>query len=226
MGNNWRLSPSDFAFMWEECSRCYYLKIVHRVGQPGGMPGIFSKIDSMMKRYFANRRTEDFAPELPGGSVVLGERMVESAPIALPGRSSTCSLRGKFDAVLGFDDGSYGVVDFKTTAIKPERARTYFRQLHSYAYALENPAAGKLGISPVTRLGLLCIEPLEMLSYRDGDYAYRAHPTWVECPRDDGPFLRFLGRVVDVLDQPDPPDSRPGCKWCEYRDAVRRATSG
>ena len=29
-----RLSPSDFAFLWEQCKRCFYLKVVHGIRQP------------------------------------------------------------------------------------------------------------------------------------------------------------------------------------------------
>ena len=47
--------------------------------------------------------------------------------------------RSAAQAEVQEDDAGRGVsVDFKTTAIQPERARTYFRQRHSYAYALEN----------------------------------------------------------------------------------------
>jgi len=31
---NYRLSPSDFAFLYEGCKRCYYLKVVHGISQP------------------------------------------------------------------------------------------------------------------------------------------------------------------------------------------------
>jgi len=29
-----KLSPSDFAFLWEQCKRCFYLKVVHGIRQP------------------------------------------------------------------------------------------------------------------------------------------------------------------------------------------------
>jgi ATP-dependent exoDNAse (exonuclease V) beta subunit len=47
------------------------------------------------------------------------EKWVESQPISLPGHLSTSYIKGKFDTVVRFEDGSYGVVDFKTSTSKP-----------------------------------------------------------------------------------------------------------
>ena len=69
-----------------------------------------------------------------------GEEWVESTPIEVPGRESTCFIRGKFDTVLRFDDDTYGVVDFKTSRISPKHLAKYSRQLHAYAHA---PANGR-----------------------------------------------------------------------------------
>ena len=223
MAANWRLSPSDFAFLWEECRRCFYLKVVRRFDRPRAqMPGIFAKIDSMMKRYFDALTTADIALALPSGTVEFSDKLVESRPVVFPGHESTCFIRGKFDTVVRFDDGSYGVIDFKTSGAKGGQGQRYSRQLHSYAYALENPAPGRLHLAPVSRLGLLCVEPVEMLSYGEGSYAYRSEPAWIDCPKDDGAFMEFLREVLDVLDAPEPPQAGPDCRWCQYRDEARQ----
>ena len=184
------------------------------------MPGIFSKIDSIMKRFYDGKTTTEISPELPPGIVAFGEKMVESVPIALPGRQTTCYIRGKFDTAVRFDDGSYGVVDFKTSATRSHQVGLYSRQLHSYAYALENPAEGKPGLAPVSRLGLLCVEPVEMLPWDESSYAYKAQPTWIECTRDDQTFMAFISEVLAVLDGPQPPEAGPRCTWCKYREAA------
>jgi hypothetical protein len=222
MPEHWKLSPSDFAFLWEQCRRCFYLKVVRGVAQPITMPGIFNRIDSILKQYFAGKSTGEIAPVLPPGTVVFGEKWVESSPIAVPGHRSTCFIRGKVDSLVGFEDGSYGVVDFKTSSARGHQLPLYARQLHSYAYALENPAPGKLNLAPVSRLGLLCVEPVEVLSLEEGGYAYRVKPTWIECPRDDGAFLAFIGQVLAVLDLPEPPASGPTCRWCRYVEKAQQ----
>jgi ATP-dependent exoDNAse (exonuclease V) beta subunit len=86
------------------------------------------------------------------------EHWVESRPLAVPGQASSCFVRGKFDTVVRFDDGGFGVVDIKTSAQNSEHIPLYARQLHAYACALEQAAPGRLALSPVRRLGLLVYE--------------------------------------------------------------------
>lgn len=114
--NNWKLSPSDFTFLWEECPRCFFLKIVENRPRPWTpFPGVFKKIDAAENQFFAGRSTKDISQTLPDGVVEYGEKWVESDPIAVPGHRDTCFIRGRFDVVVHFQDGTYGVVDFKTT---------------------------------------------------------------------------------------------------------------
>ena len=74
-----------------------------------------------------------------------------------------------------------------------------------------------LSLAPVSKMGLLCVEPVEMLTFGEGSYAYRSEPTWIECHRDDEAFKAFLGDVLTILDRPEPPESSSGCTWCQYR---------
>ncbi len=32
---NWKISPSDLTFLWDECPRCFYLKVRHKFKRPG-----------------------------------------------------------------------------------------------------------------------------------------------------------------------------------------------
>ncbi len=220
---DWKLSPSDFAFLWQECKRCFYLKVVSGFPRPRSiMPKIFTSIDSQMKTYFGGKRAAEVVPALHGGTLELGEKWVESRPIAVPGRSSRCFLRGRLDTLVRFDDGTYGLVDFKTADRNPEHLALYSRQLHAYAWALENAASGKLALSPVTRLGLLVFEP-KMFSQRSECKAELAGAlSWLEISRDDDAFRSFLAEVLAVLDQASPPAGAPDCPWCRYRDLSRR----
>jgi len=220
---NWKLSPSDFAFLWEECTRCFYLKVAMGFRRPRTpMPKVFNRIDSIMKEHFKGKNSAAISPALPPGVVEHAERWVESRPISLPGRSSTCFIRGKFDTAIRFEERSYGVVDFKTAGSNAAHVALYGRQLHAYAYALENPAPGRLSLAPVSRLGLLCVEPVNMVNMEDGSSVYRTEVHWIECPRDDSEFLKFLDGILEILERPDPPAASPTCPWCRYRDAARR----
>lgn len=214
-----RLSPSDFSFLWEDCRRCFYLKVVRGLPPPKGpMPAMFTKIAGLQDRYFSGRRTEELMPALPPGTFRFGEQKVRSKDIVLEGRDTGCQIVGRFDTVVEFDDGSYGIVDFKTSETKAAHKSNYGRQLHAYAYALENPATGALSISPVSVLGLLCLDVVEFgQGLKRSDLFYlRCNPVWVPVPRDDGQFLQFIGDVLDVVSQSSPPPASPGCRVCQY----------
>lgn len=219
---NFKLSPSDFAFLWEDCKRCFYLKISAGFRRPPGpFPRIFGTIDNAMKDCFMKKRTEEIVAAMPPGVVAFGEEWVESTPIEVPGRDSTCFIRGKFDTVLQLDDDTYGVIDFKTTRVSPKHLAKYSRQLHAYAWALENPAPDKFTVAPVTKLGLLVYEPWRFSHEINDDAALTGKLAWVEIPRDDDEFINYLSEVVEVLELPEAPPARRSCAWCKYRDASR-----
>ena len=92
-----RLAPSDFAFLWEECPRCFYLKVHRKMYRPRApFPSIFSNIDMAMKRHFKGLRTQDVLPEMPPGTFLCDEEdaWVECEPIRPPGRRHSVYIRG------------------------------------------------------------------------------------------------------------------------------------
>lgn len=222
-----KLSPSDFAFLWEQCKRCFYLKVVHNIRQPSmPMAAIFKKLEGLQMGFYDGKRTTDLIPALPPGIIRCGEQAVESEPVELEGGGGWF-LYGKIDSLIEFDDGSWGVLDFKTTTITPEKGKTYGRQLHSYAYAFENPAAkprihkGKApGLSPISKLGILCFEPSELKFEPSGHQTYRGKVEWIEIPRDKDAFLHSVGEATKVLTGPLP-DPSPECEWCGYASRMK-----
>ena len=223
MNNTYKLSPSELTFLWDECQRCFYLKVVRKFNRPGmPFPKIFTRIDRLMKDFFYQLPTDEISPELPSGQVAYADKWVYSAPITFPHHSASCYIRGIFDTVLQFDDQSYAVVDFKTTQPKAEHINFYSRQLHAYSYALENPNPGKFSLQPVKTLGLLCVEPVEMNRTSNGNLAYEGQVTWLDCPKDEQAFLAFIDQVLAVLDQPEPPPANPNCGFCSYREDARQ----
>ena len=76
---------------------------------------------------------------MPGGTFIKGpgDKFLESTNIDCGG-NNVGYISGKGDAFLELDDGSFAVVDFKTSALTQEGALSYSSQLHAYKYALEN----------------------------------------------------------------------------------------
>jgi hypothetical protein len=177
----------------------------------------------LMKDYFEGKPTAEISPLLPAGAVKFGEKWVTSEPIFLPGHAIGCYVKGKFDSLVEFSDSTFGVVDFKTSQAKPEHVTFYSRQLHAYTYALEHPAAGSPTLSPITRMGLLCVEPVLMDKSPGGQIAYMGKMTWLECPKDEAGFLAFLDGVLTILEKPEPPEPGPNCSFCRYREVARQS---
>jgi hypothetical protein len=211
------LAPSAFAFLWEECTCCYYRQVVQNVRRPSGpFPSIFVKIDSAMKRRFAADEWHSFGTSQPEFTIAHAEQMIQSTPIRFPGRSIAIALRGKFDSILRFRDGQMVVCDFKTSPIKPEHIDKYGIQLHSYAYALEHPDGRSLSIPSIDALGLAAFEP-GVFAYDGNDSAMLSGAMrWIDVPRNDAAFMNFLEDVAAVLDQPHPPAPSVNCQYCRY----------
>ena len=220
----YKLSPSMLTFFWDECPRCFYLRVVMGIDRPAmAFPKVFTRIDSLMKGLFAGKPTSALDPSLPPGRVARQGGWVTSAPIEFPGVAASCYIKGAYDSILAFDDGSYAVVDFKTSTPSRQHIAFYGRQLSAYAYALEHPASGGVRLSPISKLGLLYLDPVDI--DHGGDHkriVYGGEVTWQELPLDEAGFLSFLRGVLEVLSLPEPPPAHPECGFCAYRDDARR----
>jgi CRISPR/Cas system-associated exonuclease Cas4 (RecB family) len=214
---NFKISPSDLTFLYSGCKRCFYLKLRYGISQPSiPLPSIFTKIAGLLKTYYDGKRTEALHMELPPGVVKYGEKWVESKNVILKGHSDTCFIKGRFDVVVQFDDGTYGVIDYKTGNPEGESSCLYTRQLHLYAFALENPAPGALGLSPITTLGLLYFHPQAVSQTRIDWLSFDAEIKLIKVERNDEEFLDFMGRVLSLLESSMPPAPNANCGWCSY----------
>ncbi len=218
MPNNYKISPSELTFLYQECKHCFVNKIKYGIARPSiPIPGIFSTIASLQKDYFSDKRTEDFCPDLPPGQVVLGEKWVQSKPITFDGIESTCYIKGRFDVVMALDDGTYLLGDFKTGNPSTEKSEMYGRQLHAYSYALEHPDAGALSLGPITKLGLLYFTPDRYDQADIPRQALAGDLTWIEVEHNSEDFLGFMNDVLLLLDGDAPSPDPANCDWCRYR---------
>ncbi len=207
----WALSPSDFAFLWDECPRCYKKVVLKQPRPRTPFPKVFTLIDRAMKDFYLGERAEELAEGMPPGVIGSPDRWVKSEALALPGCPSSVVIRGRLDALVACDDDTTGVIDFKTAEPSGNHIATYSRQLHAYAVALEHPSGGRP--TSVSSLGLLCFLPDEYEA-AERRAALLGEVEWIEIPRDDAAFQAFLCEVAAVLEHPEPPDGSPGCVWC------------
>ena len=208
--NMFRLSPSDFKYLWEECPHCFYQKVHHNIRQPSiGIPSIFTRMSSMLQNNIQGKNLNDLATELPSGKFILKEGYLKSKPLP----SGKSYINGRFDLLVQFDDGTYGAVDVKMTDLKDEDLDKFDRQLHAYKYALENPAEKE----PITisKIGLLIVAPTDIKPHK-GHIYYKAKPVWKEIPINMDNFFLFIKEVEDLLNGPVP-EPTDTCAWCQYK---------
>jgi hypothetical protein len=215
-----KLSPSDLTFLWDECPRCFYEKC-HGVRQRPrtAFPSVFNRIDKANRGFYAGKSTAWVSPSLPPGVLECSEQFLRSQDITVPGHDAACWISGKTDCIARFDDGTFGLIDFKTANPGDGHTALYIRQLWAYVYCMEHPAKDSPQLAPVTHMGLLCIQPetMQMLIGDKPACLLNATPVWKPRKADEDSFLRFVGRVLDVLEPPEPPESAAACQFCAYR---------
>ena len=233
-----RLSPSSLTFLHDECPACFWHHYNGRPRPATAFPKVFGALDNAQKDFFVGRSVKEVSRSLPAGVVQRGKR-VKSETIALPGTSYRVQFGGDTDTIFKFSRAGYGVCDFKTSAPSDDAAALYGRQLHAYAIALERPAGDAMPLAPVSRMGLVCFPPDDMIELpvvksargpkeasRTKDatrtksstkqFAYRTSAVWVEVERDDEAFLYFVADAVKLITRRTMPRSAPNCGWCRW----------
>lgn len=216
-----RITASSLAFL-PECTSCQWYS--HNCTKPPRgipMPKIFTAIDGINKHYYDGLECKDISPSLPPGKLGHGNLFLESEEIPIPGHSPVV-FTGKIDTLATFDNNAgFGILDFKTSNPRVEHIPEYQWQLGAYALMAEHPAPKRPHLFPVTRLGLVCLTPYEMLRGKTGKLGYLVRPEFIPLVRDDQALLDFVAtKVLDVIELPSQPPPSPDCQWCQYRDCV------
>jgi CRISPR/Cas system-associated exonuclease Cas4 (RecB family) len=206
----YKLSPSDFAYLYEECKCCYYLKIKHGIYRPSSpFPAVFGAINSLLQGVLIGKDLRTLNPILPEGIVESQEGFIESKQV--PG--TNVYVRGKYDLLVRRPNGEYLIVDFKISKPDEEKIAKYKTQLQAYHYAFEFPAEGKPKF--ITKLGLIIVYP-DSVKFENGIAAINFPPQWMEIEIKRDRFLEFMKEVNKLLEGPVPPED-PNCQHCKYR---------
>jgi hypothetical protein len=206
----YKLSPSDFAYLYEECKLCYCLKVKHGIYQPSmPIPGVFSAINTRLQGNLVGKNLKTLAKDLPDGKVITQEGWVESKLIP----ETSVYIKGKYDLLVKNSKGENTLVDLKISQPQIDKIEKYKTQLFAYKFALENPKFGQPVI--ISKLGLLIFYP-DKVSFEDNVARFDFPPKWLEIPLDEKHFLTFIKSVDKILAGPLPSESKT-CKWCQYR---------
>ena len=208
-------SPSEFAFGFEGCQRCYYDKKVNGIELKVPFPGIFSKFDSLQKKYYHEKSSKLLSESLDEGEIIGDFNKMLKSEILYDLKDRPFTMSGKIDGYIKHKD-SFTIVDFKTTKINENKIDAYATQLQSYALMMEKPKEGSLKLIPIKRLGIFCFEPEDISKADDKDCNIRMKTQWFEIPRDDKDLLGYITKIQDVLYSENKPESSSNCGVCNY----------
>lgn len=208
----YKLSPSDFSYLWEECKYCYYQKVKYGISHSGVFPSMFGRINSLLQNSIMQKNLQEIIPSLPSGIIEIQEGYIKSQPI--PGAES-CFLQGRFDILTRLEDDTYCVIDFKITKPDDEKIQKYGSQLHAYKYALENPNNGKEPLR-ISKMGVVSVNP-ESMELKEGKIIFTTTPNWHQVEENMESFFGMIKEISDVLKGPLPVPSKT-CNLCAYRN--------
>ena len=206
------ISPSDLTFSWDGCHRCLWLYYNHQVKAPMFMPTV-AELADLQEKYFIGASTADMHPGMPAGKVVDHGGWVQSTPIQVDGKDSHLAIRGKYDLLLEFPDGTYGIIDCKMQARTSDKSSFYSPQLEAYAFALENPAKGEA--KKISVLGIYSWSLDRASGNLSVGFGYRVNTNWYPVDRDPIALQKRLVDFVNVVNG-DMPQSIQSCDQCKY----------
>lgn len=210
MSQLYKLSPSDFGYLWAECKFCYYQKVKRGIYSPGIFPSMFGRINKLLQDSIMGQNLQDINPELPSGIIEIQEGFLRSIPVP---SSPNVYIQGRFDILTKLTDGTYTIIDFKITNPDADKVLKYTSQLHAYKFALENPHIGKP--LKISKMGIVSVNPEEM-KLIDGKIQFTAVPRFHPVEENMEDFFTLLKDVSTVL-QGEIPAESPTCSLCKYR---------
>lgn len=206
------ISPSDLTFSWDGCHRCLWLSYKHQLRAPLFMP-LVGEISEMQELSCINKNSSDLHPDLPEGKAIDRGGWVQSKPILVDGEPTPFAIRGKYDLLMEFPDGTHGIVDCKFQARDNDKSAFYSPQLEAYAFALEHPAKGEA--KTISHIGLLVWSPVKIRGNSAGNFGMELKCSWYPIERNPVALQERLSEFIKKVTGEIPP-SKPKCDQCNY----------
>ena len=206
------ISPSDLTFALSTCKRCLWVKYWYKVSAPMVMP-LVGTLSRLQEEFFQGADMPTIDPSLRPGKVTKWSEFVKSKPIQINGMDTRWRILGKYDLLSTNDDGTAGLIDCKVSESERDSGAFYSPQLEAYAYALENPPAGKS--VEVASMGLLVWKPTHTLGDNPENSGFGVYQKYVAVPRNQAEFLRVISELISVLEG-ELPEAGPQCDTCNF----------
>lgn len=140
------INPSELSYI---CNHCAYLKKNHNLEDKGISVGVTQTLDGMEKDYFLGD-TKKIDKSIPSGEVIDPTNDTFFSKILYDNKKRPFRIKGKGDALIKFDDGTAGVIDYKTSKFQAKKGEKnydkdlqkkineYAPQLHCYSLMYSN----------------------------------------------------------------------------------------
>ena len=215
MSKIYQFSPSEFAFGYSGCKRCYYDLKVNNIKIQTGFPSIFAKLDSLQKNFYHNKPSGILnSNKILPGVIKTDYSKLQTSKVLKDSKGRSFRLRGKIDAYVDHSN-FFSIIDFKVTKLNENKIDTYKTQLISYALMFENPDDKSLSLSPIKNLGIFCFEPIELIEIKKDPF-FKMSTMYFDIKRDDKYFKKFITNILDFLES-DKPNFSKGCSFCDLK---------
>ncbi|MFM6840849.1 MAG: hypothetical protein ACKOVI_00280 [Candidatus Planktophila sp.] len=211
------IAPSDLTFGFSTCKRCIWIKYWFSFELKKDFP-LVKSLSTFQEEHFRRAPMTSIDPSLPAGTVKQWGQWVKSKNIVINGFETQWKLRGIYDLLGHYDDGTVGIIDCKVSDSERDSGDFYAPQLEAYAYTLENPLSGK--VFPVQTMGLLIWKLAGVAETRPNEFVansmgFGVNQVYVPVQRDPKRLLTLLEEFITVIDG-EMPDAGSECHACNY----------
>ncbi len=207
------ISPSDYAYLYDRCKRCFWRKCHGLQPLSSGMD---FRVANAYDRLIKDKLHAGEAEKLGIPYKLVRHEAIErvaSEPIEFPDLGASLVIRGKTDKQFYTDDDQLVIIDAKAGDADPGK---YWMQLMMYLYAIENPMEAVP--REVAAIGILQwgLSKANFKLNADMSMAAISAPLrWVELPIDRVSMLRKLGDVAAIAGAAEPPEAGHYCETCK-----------
>ncbi len=213
------IAPSDLTFGFSTCKRCIWIKYWFSFELKKDFP-LVKSLSTFQEEHFRRAPMPSIDPSLPAGTVKQWGQWVKSKNIVINGVETQWKLRGIYDLLGHYDDGTVGIIDCKVSDSERDSGDFYAPQLEAYAYTLENPLSGK--VFPVQTMGLLIWKLGGVAETRPNEFVanpmgFGVNQVYVPVQRDPDRLAKLLEEFITVIDG-EVPDAGSQCHACNFLD--------
>lgn len=215
------------------CPKCFWIKSKAKLPYQI-FPGIFSSIDSYTKNVVHNYfDTYGCCPKWLKeiGEITSYKKVPHLSKFYIVDEETNIVLNGIPDDILELSDGSFAIIDYKTSKFTGAQDRLfpiYNIQLNGYSLIGESN-----GFNPISKLALIYMEPVtlkdiahENKHHREGGFNMVFSAKILNVEQNASLIKPLLHKARAIFDMNTAPNPVTGCENCmRLKDIIRYTTT-